>query len=139
MANALYDKGREGFLDGSIDWDTDNIKAVLVDDDQGAGYVPDLGTDEFLSVIPADCRIATSANFTAKTVAAGVADAADITFSAVAAGYVCEYVAIFKDTGDPATSRLIALIDTATGLPVTTNGNDVNVTWDNGPNKIFKL
>src|SRR5690348_14993943 len=31
MANSLYDKGREGFLDGSIDWDTDTIKAALVD------------------------------------------------------------------------------------------------------------
>ena len=30
MANVLYDKGREGFLDGSIDWDTDDIRVVLV-------------------------------------------------------------------------------------------------------------
>lgn len=29
MANVLYDKGREGFLDGSIDWDTDDIRVVL--------------------------------------------------------------------------------------------------------------
>ena len=31
MAKALYDKGREGFLDGSIDWDTDDIRCILVD------------------------------------------------------------------------------------------------------------
>jgi hypothetical protein len=31
MANALFDKGREGFLDGSIDWDTNTISAVLLD------------------------------------------------------------------------------------------------------------
>ena len=30
MANALYDPGREGFLDGSIDWDTDDIRTMLV-------------------------------------------------------------------------------------------------------------
>jgi hypothetical protein len=28
---ALFEKGREGFLDGSIDWDTDTIKAMLLD------------------------------------------------------------------------------------------------------------
>jgi hypothetical protein len=31
MVNALAEKGREGFLDGSIDYDTDTIKAALLD------------------------------------------------------------------------------------------------------------
>lgn len=31
MANALFLKGKKGFLDGSIDLDTDTIKVVLVD------------------------------------------------------------------------------------------------------------
>jgi len=31
MVNALTEKGREGFLDGTIDWDTNTIKAALVD------------------------------------------------------------------------------------------------------------
>jgi hypothetical protein len=30
MANALYDKGREKFLTGSISWTTDTIKLVFV-------------------------------------------------------------------------------------------------------------
>jgi len=34
---------------------------------------------------------------------------------------------------------LIAFIDTATNLPVTPNGGDIIVAWDNGANKIFKL
>jgi hypothetical protein len=34
---------------------------------------------------------------------------------------------------------LIAYIDTATGLPVTPGGGDIDITWDNGSNKIFKL
>lgn len=29
MANALYDKGREGFLDGSIDWDASVVAVSL--------------------------------------------------------------------------------------------------------------
>lgn len=31
MANALFELGRQAFLDGSADWDTDTIKAVLLD------------------------------------------------------------------------------------------------------------
>jgi len=135
MANALYDKGREGFLDGTIDWDTDNIKVVLVD---AADYAVDLANHNDLDDIPVISRVATSANLGTKTVAAGVADAADITFSAVA-GDPSEALIIYQDTGVSATSRLIAYIDTATGLPVTPNGGDIQVQWDAGANKIFKL
>jgi len=31
MANALYDKGRENFMNGNIDITSDTIRAVLVD------------------------------------------------------------------------------------------------------------
>jgi len=135
MANALYDKGREGFLDGSIDWDTDDIRAILID---LADYTPNLATHDFLDDVPAAARVAVSGSLAGKTVAAGVADANDITFSAVS-GDPSEAILIYKHTGSDATARLIALIDTATGLPVTPNGGDINVAWDNGANKIFKL
>ena len=135
MANALYDKGREGFLDGTIDWDTDNIKVVLVDN---ADYTVNLATDDFLDDVAVGGRVATSGNLTSKTVAAGVADAADVTFTAVS-GDQCESIVIYYDTGSAATSRLIAYIDTATNLPVTPNGGDITIAWDNGANKIFKL
>lgn len=135
MANALYDKGRQAFLEGDIVILTDNIKTVLVDT---ATYTVNLATDEFLSDIPAGERVATSANMTSKTTVAGVFDAADITYSSVT-GDVSEALVIYKDTGTAGTSQLIAFIDTATGLPVTPNGGDITVTWDNGANKIFKL
>lgn len=135
MANALYDKGREGFLDGTIDWDTQNIKVVLVDN---ADYTVNLATHDFLDDVAVGGRVATSGNLTSKTVAAGVADAADVTFTAVS-GDQCESIIIYYDTGTAATSRLIAYIDTATNLPVTPNGGDITIAWDNGANKIFKL
>ena len=40
---------------------------------------------------------------------------------------------------DEAVDSGINFIDTATGLPITPNGGDIIVTWDNGANKIFKL
>ena len=135
MANAMYDKGREGFLDGSIDWDTDDIKAVLVD---VADYTVNLATHDNLDDIPAGARVATSGNLASKTVAAGVADAADITFSAVT-GDQFEAIVIYKDTGTASTSRLIAYIDDASGLPCTPNGGDITIQWSSAAAKIFKL
>jgi hypothetical protein len=137
VANALYDKGREAFLLGDIDWVADNIKLVLVD---AADYTPNLATHQFLSDIPSGAREETSGNLTSKSATNGIADAADLSPAFPAAtGDICEYIAIYKDTGVASTSPLIALLDTATGLPITLNGGDINVVFDNGTNKIFKL
>lgn len=135
MANALYDKARERFLVGQFNWATDSIKAVLVD--TGA-YTVSLTSHEFLSDISSSARVSTSGAFTGKTTTGGAADANDITFSSVS-GPSIEAIVIYADTGTEATSPLICFIDTATGLPITPNGGDIIVTWDNGANKIFKL
>ncbi|RDJ35548.1 MAG: hypothetical protein DWQ19_12080 [Crenarchaeota archaeon] len=135
MANALYDTGRAAFLNAQIDWTDDNIKCVLVDTDD---YSVNLSTHDFLADIPAGARVATSGNLAGKTSTAGVADANDVTFSGVS-GDECEAIVIYKDSGDAATSQLIAYIDTATGLPVTPTGGDITIAWDGGANKIFKL
>jgi hypothetical protein len=136
MANGLYDKGREGFLAGDIDWDADAIKLMLIDE---ADDTPDLAVDEDLADRTAGARVATSGNLASKTTTAGVADAADVTLSSVT-GDQSESIDIFQDTGVEATSRLIANIDTAaSGLPVTPNGGDITIQFDSGANKIFKL
>lgn len=135
MANALYDKGREGFLDGSIDWDTNDTRIILIDE---ADDTIDLSVDDNLDDRAALSRVATSGAMGTKTVTNGVADAADVTLSAVT-GDPAESIDIYKHTGVEATSRLICNIDTATGLAVTPNGGDITVAWDSGANKIFKL
>lgn len=134
MANALYDSGRNAFLTGDIDWVADTIKVVLVD---AADYTVNLSTHDFLDDVPSGARVAT-ATLASKTATAGVADAADTTFSSVS-GDVSEALVIYKDTGVESTSQLIAYIDTATGLAVTPGGGDILVQWDSGSNKIFKL
>jgi hypothetical protein len=48
-------------------------------------------------------------------------------------------VVIYKDTGSPASSPLLAYIDAITGFPLATNGGDITVQWDNGTFKIFSL
>lgn len=134
MANGLYDLGRQAFLAGDIAWGADDIKVVLTD----ASYTQDLGNDQFLADIDAGWRVATSGNLASKTLTNGTADAADVTFSAVTGNQVTAIV-VYQDTGNEATSRLIAYHDTGTGLPVTPNGGDLTVTWDSGSNKIFTL
>ena len=135
MANALFDSGREGFLAGDIDWDANNIKLVFIDH---ADDTPNVSTDDNLDDLAAGARVATSGNFASKTTTAGVADAADVTVNTVT-GDPFESINIYKDTGTESTSRLIAYIDTATGLPCTPGGGNITVAWDSGANKIFKL
>ena len=139
MANALYDKARNGFLRGDISWKSggDVFRAYLVDIQGGTGYTVDLANDEFLSDIPALALVDYIALAPADPVA-GVADAPDVTFLTVT-GAVCEAIVIVKWVTEAADSPLVAYIDTATGLPVTPNGGDIQVVWDAGANKIFKL
>jgi hypothetical protein len=134
MANALYAKGKEALLSAGIDFVNNTIKATLVD---LADYTVNLATDDAIADVPAGARVAT-VTLSSKTVTNGVFDAADSTFTAVS-GDPSEALVIWKDTGTEATSTLIAYIDTATGLPVTPNGTNIPVTWDNGANKIFAL
>jgi hypothetical protein len=135
MANALYDKGRQAYLEGSIASLTDNLKVVLVN---GALYTPNLATDQFLSDIPAGARVATSGNLAGKTTTAGVFNASNVLFSALT-GSTINYIAGYKDTGVATTSPLSWLDDTATGMPFTPSGQDETLAWDSGANKIFKL
>ena len=135
MANTLYDYARQRFLEAQINWMTDTIKAVLVD--TGA-YTPQTSVHQYLADIPISARVTTPVTLTAKATTGGAADAADCTFVSVT-GASIEAIVIYVDTGSEATSPLIAYIDTATGLPITPNGGDIIVTWDNGTNKIFKV
>ena len=133
MASALFNPGREGFLDGSIDWDSGDIRAMLV----RSTYTFD-ATDRYLSDLGSVDNGRTAA-LASKTVTDGIADAADTSLVATAA-VACNALVVFQHTGSDATARLIAYIDTATGLPFTpAAGQTVNIAWDSGANKIFKL
>lgn len=140
MANQLYDKGRERFAKALLDWSdnaTTTIKCVLVDT---GVYTVNAASHEYYSVIAgiSGAVIAGPVTMTTRTATAGACDADDVTFTSVT-GVTAEALVIYKDTGDTATSPLIAYLDSATGLPITPNGGDIIVTWDNGTNKIFKL
>lgn len=186
MVNALFEKGREGFLDGTLDWDTQTFSAALLDlgtadtgikaissstnatpivvtatshgftnNDlvfidghttntaaNGFWKIANVATNTFELTNPVSganavgngvggatgyavnygpsasgdnwddfdgALVGAKVNLTSPTVTAGVADAADTTFTAVTGNSV-EAVAIFRDTGTASTSRMVALI-----------------------------
>lgn len=135
MANGLYDSARDAHANGLLSWSADTIKAILIDT---AAYTVDLAAHDMLEDVPVGARIAISAALVNKSSAAGVVDADNALFTAVS-GATAEGIILFKDTGVEATSRLWAWWDTATGLPLTPNGGNVTLAWDNGVLKIFKL
>lgn len=134
--NALYSKAKEALLAAGLDLTASTIKAVPVDLGQ---YTPNLATDANLSDIPSGALSATAVALTTKTHALGVFDADDVTFAAVVLSKVVSAYVIYNDTGTASTSKLVCIIDTGTGLPLTASGADVIASWDNGANKIFKL
>lgn len=134
MASVLFDPGREGFLDGTINFSTGDIRAMLVK----TAYVFS-AAHKFLSDLTAGNDNGRSVALGTKTVTSGVAGAANTSLTATAAA-ASNAIVVFQHTGVDATARVIAYIDTATGLPFTpAAGGAVAVNWDTGANKIFKL
>lgn len=133
--NTLFDKARQRFLEGNFNWNSDTIKAVLVT----SAYSLNATSHEYYADVTPAAVVAGPVTLTSKATTGGAADAADITFTAVAAGVTVEAIVLYKDTGTGATSPLIAYLGNATGLPITGNGGDIIVVWDNGVNKIFRV
>jgi hypothetical protein len=138
MANSLYDIGRNGFLNGDIDFLNDTIKMALLKN----SYSPDLSGDEYYSDISSNV-VSIPQSLSGKSTSAGIANCSDVTFTAVPAGSptptTIGYILIFKYTGNDSTSPLIALYDTASGLPIVTSNADITIKIDTGVNKLFKL
>ncbi len=143
MANSLYGLARQAFLEGALSWSSETIRCYLVDT---ADYTVAIDTDTDVSNIASAGRVGQSPAFTSKDQTLGTADAANVTLSddgtgsGGVTGDESEAIVIYEETGSVETDyRLIAYIDTATGLPVTPNGGDITVQWDDGADKIFTL
>ncbi len=136
MANKIYPLWKEAVMQGSSNSSlAGNVKALLIDTND---YTYS-DSHQFISDIAGAAIVARSPNLSGKTYSAGAFDAADTTWSAVT-GDQSEAIILAIDTGVDATSRLVSYIDTSiSGAPVTPNGGDINVAWDNGANKIFVL
>ncbi len=124
MANGWYTLGLNKELGGAIDWDTDTIAVGLF---RSSAYTVNRATDEFLD--DAGTPVAT-VDLTGGSIAAAAVDFTDCVFSAVPAGAALDIAVFYKNTGTPATSPLLLYVDTATGLPITPTGLDIDGVFD---------
>lgn len=134
MANAVYPLFKQSLITTA-----DANKGLNVDDTTDGPYcsLVDTGTysystaHQFYSslsgIAGTDQRISTP------TVANGLFDGDNLTYTAVAAGASIEALVIYrKNSGANTTWRLAVYLDTSiTGLPVTPNGGNITVTFDN--------
>lgn len=130
MANAIYPKYKEGILQSASNTNlaAGTVKVALVDT---GTYTYSAAHQFYSSVSGVGGTPQTLANKTIGTVSAGTFDADNITYTAVAGTVSYEALIIYVDSGVAGTSPLVAYIDTGvTGLPVTSNGGDITVTWD---------
>jgi len=142
MANQLYNNARKGFALGQFNWETDNIRAMLV---RTIGYTFSAG-NLYVAAIDAAARVPSTGDSTGAGILLagkivsdnGALRANNVQFVDVS-GTAIGAVVLYRDSGNPATSPLIAWLDTATGLPITPNGGSIIVTWDVGDNGIFRL
>jgi hypothetical protein len=137
MANGLFASYRTLVLTTGLDLSSLTIKAMFLDNaDDTAVLASDNFIDDIASAarVPAIGSCPSLGTKTTGVVAAGVFDAANTTFTALT-GDVSEQLILFEDSGSEATSDLLAMWDTATGLPLTPGGGDVVVTWN--PSGIF--
>lgn len=142
MANAMYDIYKTALLSGStnvsltVNDATDGPFCSLIDtNDVAFSQTHDMYDDVVAANVGTSQRIA---NPTVGTVAQGVFDGDNLTYTAVS-GDQCEALIIYRhNSGANTTWRLVVFIDSSvTGLPVTPNGGDITVTWN--ASGIFKL
>lgn len=122
MANGLFAIFKQRLLNKELDLDTDTNKAVLID---AADYTVNLATHDDLADVAGAAQVAV-ATLASPTIALGVFDTADFSWTAVT-GDQSEGVLLYDDTH--ASDALEAWYDTGiTGMPVTPNGGNINVT-----------
>lgn len=123
MANAVYPKFKEHLLKGDVDLDTATLSIALID---GADYTYSSTHETYATDVPTAAKVATVALSSVTTVN-GLIDAADPAFTSVT-GDPCEALILYVSSG---TTYLVAYFDTGvTGLPVTPNGGNINVTFN---------
>jgi hypothetical protein len=133
MANIVMNEAKLSLVNGNIVFASDTIKAMLV----SSVYTPN-ADDQFIDTGGAsdavDARIAGTTDQTigSKTLAKDTTndfaylDGADVTFTAVTSGATIVGVVVYKDTGTPTTSKILAYYD-VTDTP--TNGGDITIQW----------
>lgn len=140
ITNTIVNKVKELLINGEVDWTDDTIKVMLLDDSHvtdidAQEYINDVSTNE----ISGSGYTAGGATLAGKTVTQdntndlAYADANGILWTN--ATFSAWFAVVYKDTGTPATSPIICIID-FDGEQAVNNG-EFNIVWNAGG--IFKI
>ncbi len=135
FGNHLYLSAKQKMLSGQTNWTSDNIVCVLVNT-MPYTYSPFHAS---LADVPVAARIATSGTLTNRTATNGVANASAVTFTSPSAGTLASALILCTSGTSDLASPLLAYMDQASGLPLTTDGNPVTINWSAGTNSVFSL
>jgi hypothetical protein len=135
MTNAVYPKAKERAMGAGLNLSAGTVRCTLVD----TAFYTFNAAHQFVSDVAVGARVGSPVTLAGKSVTDGLFDANDVSFTGITAAPTIEAMVLWVDTGSEATSPLIAYIDTATGLPVAAGSTQVDVAWDNGTNRIFRL
>lgn len=135
MANLLYGRAKQAFLAAELNLGTGNtnnvaMKATLSD---AADYTVNSTHTTYATDVPNSAKVAVSAALGSITVTNGTYDAGDFTWTGVS-GDQSEQIILWADSPTaPVADPLVAFYDTGiTGMPVTPNSGDINVTVNAG-------
>lgn len=138
MANAIYPLYKQNLLAGTSGYDLDNDNSTdgpfvaLVDTGTYSYNTAHDFYNDLSGIVGTDQRIV------APTVATGLFDGDNLTYTAVSGNSVEALVIYRHNSGANTTWPLVAFIDSSvTGLPVTPNGGNITVTWN--ASGIFQL
>jgi len=139
----IYPKAKEGFLAGEIVWKEggSTIKAALV-----RGYTYSANHKFMSDVISAGGTIVASETLTSLTNTNGVMDAADGVWEGVPEGAPIPHIIIYQASAveggsdvAPSAQRLIFWLDRGGNIPIMPNGENINVQWSPGADRIGAL
>lgn len=124
--SAVYPSAKTALLRGQLDLLVDTVKAVMVED-HPFNPVDAVFTD-LTDTLGSPVQVSVA------NVADGIAIANDVTFNAVANGATVKGLVVYRDSGTPGTSELIAHLDRradSTILGVATNGGSITFSFTN--------
>lgn len=125
MAAHWYPEGIEAVMDGTVDLDAADIRAMLVD----SGYTFNVAHD-FLDDVGAPTRVGTAQALASKAIITNgnnrALDAADTTWAGLTGDPVVAVI-IYVHNASDAAARLLGYID---GIAITPDGSDVTLRWN---------
>lgn len=131
MSNALYPKWKESLLTGVANCALNGsgatgVYAALVD----TGTYTYSAAHQFYSDLSGIGGTPVEIGAT-KSYTSGVFKGANITWTAVAGTVSYEAIVLYiKNAGANTTWNLVAFMDTNVGLPITSNGGDISISWN---------